>query len=595
MRYLISAILLTASLNSIAQWSVLDTATSSKHEKWFLVQKFSPEEWNASNFASKEEMQWFNDARYGMFIHFGLSTYIGKELSWGMCQTRKAPDRMGGGQGTVADSIWTKYPEEFVFADFDAKKWVDIAKRAGMKYIVSIAKHHDGFHLWDTKYSDFKVTNTPFGRDYLKEIADACHEAGMKFGIYYSQRDWYHPDYEPVDTSLIKSLKTPPFYEAREGVSEIKPGPNHQKYIDYQFNVVRELCTNYGKVDIFWFDACWWGGMFTADMWQSEKLTRMIRELQPGIIINNRASIPGDFDTPEQKIGTYQARPWESCITLCHTWSWSDTPSKTKKQLVNILTATACGNGNTLLSWGSQWGGAFDPKQIARLEELGDWLKEYGTAIYNTNGGPWYPESWGGSTYRNNQVFVHVTDEKTNRIVLPTLNNQLLSAKCLTGGEVTFEQTSELIIIDLARASRSEESTIIKLEFQNNIAGMSSKQKRLSKFADPLYGTLIFEKKNLKTKGVSTIKLKQTMNVTGIGINGLQSASKGKFTVEVSADGKTWKEITSSEISKDENWELSVSNFNAGIELPGVETKYVRISTADKVNFQIEKLSIYGK
>jgi alpha-L-fucosidase len=309
---------------SQAQWSIKGESTD-KNASWHLLQMFTPEQWEASNFASEEEMQWFNEARYGMFIHFGLSTYIEKDLSWGMCYTRKAPDR---GQGPIPDSVWTKYPQHFVFADFDAKKWVEIAQKAGMNYIVTIAKHHDGFHMWDTQYSDFKVTNTPFGRDYLKKIADACHEAGMKFGIYYSQRDWYHPDYAPVDTALIDVIAQPSYFKAKAGVNQVRAGATHQKYIDYQFNVVRELCTNYGKLDVFWFDAAWWGGMFTAEMWDSEKLTRMVRELQPGIIINNRASLPGDFDTPEQKIGMYLLRRWESCITLCKSWSWSPTPVK---------------------------------------------------------------------------------------------------------------------------------------------------------------------------------------------------------------------------------------------------------------------------
>ena len=176
---------------SMAQWSILEGDTS-KNEPYYMLQEFSQEEWEASNFASRNELNWFNDARYGMFIHFGLSTYKGKDLSWGICKTRKAPDQ---GTGPYPESVWTKWPGEFEFEHFNAEEWVAVAKKAGMKYVVTIAKHHDGFHLWDTKFSDFKVTNTPFGRDYLGEIADACHNAGMKFGIYYSQRDWYHPDY----------------------------------------------------------------------------------------------------------------------------------------------------------------------------------------------------------------------------------------------------------------------------------------------------------------------------------------------------------------------------------------------------------------
>jgi len=451
-----------------AQWSILGDTTT-KEAKWNLLQKFTPEEWNASNFATEQEIEWFNNARYGMFIHFGLSTYKGKDLSWGICKTRKAPDR---GSGPYPTSVWTKWPAKFMFEKFDAKEWVKIAQKAGMKYIVVIAKHHDGFHLWNTKYSDFNIMITPFGRDYLKELADACHETGMKFGIYYSQRDWYHPDYAPVDTALIDVIEKPPYYKAKAGVKKVWAGKTHQKYIDYQFNVVRELCTNYGKLDVFWFDACWWGGMFTAEMWDSEKLTRMVRKLQPGIIINNRVSIPGDFDTPEQKIGMYQLRPWESCVTLCGSWSWSPTPVKSKKTIIDMLTATACGNGNMLLSWGPKWDGAFDPVQMKRLEEVGDWLKLYGSSIYNTKGGPWYPEKWGGSTYRGNIVFLHITGKTGQELILSSIDNKIVGAKTLTRGQVNFSQSDETVIFDLTKIKKNVASVIIELTFENEIVGM---------------------------------------------------------------------------------------------------------------------------
>ncbi|MFV0592527.1 MAG: alpha-L-fucosidase [Draconibacterium sp.] len=586
------ALLLVEIYTCSAQWSI-KSQPGDKIKNGTQFQIFTPEGWEASNFATEKEMEWFNDARYGMFIHFGLSTYIGKELSWGMCYTRKAPD---GGHGPIADSVWTKYPEKFVFEDFDARRWVEIAQKTGMKYIVTIAKHHDGWHLWDTKYSDFKVTNTPFGRDYLKEIADACHEAGMKFGIYYSQRDWYHPDYAPVDTSLI--IKHTGSYRSKPkpGVKEIKMGPTHQKYIDYQFNVVRELCTNYGKVDVFWFDAVWHGGMFTADMWDAERLTRMIRELQPGIIINNRASVPGDFDTPEQKIGMYQQRPWESCMTLCSTWSWSDTPVKSKKELIRILTATASGNGNILLSWGPKWDGAFDPKQVERLEEVGDWLKKYGHTIYNTHGGPWYPENWGGSTYKGNKVYVHVTDVLTDRLLLPVLNNRLKSVKCLTGGEIEYEQSSKAIVFDLTNADDTNESIIAELEFENKIHGMAPHRGQLSKFSDPVYGSILWAKEELVGKEILCIDLKETVHATGIAIGELTQSIKQKVKVEVSLDGKEWKEIAK-EVPERGKWELTVSNFSAGIQLPGVDTRYIRIRTteSDSPEFHVKSIVVYGK
>lgn len=457
----------TLGISSImAQWSIKGETTDIDAH-WNLLQFFSEEEWESSNFASEEEMEWFNDARYGMFIHFGLSTYKGKDLSWGICETRKAPDK---GSGPYPDSVWMLWPQEFHLESLDAREWVKIAHRAGMKYIVAIAKHHDGFHLWNTGYSDFNIMNTPFGRDYLKELADACHEADMKFGVYYSQRDWTHPDYAPVDTALIEVIDPPPYYKAKPGVDEVKAGESHQKYIDYQYNVVRELCTNYGKLDVFWFDACWWGGMFTAEMWESEKLSRMIRELQPGIIINNRASIPGDFDTPEQKIGMYQLRPWESCVTLCGSWSWSPTPVKSKKKIIDMLSSTACGNGNLLLSWGPKWNGAFDPVQVERLEEVGEWLEQYGHTIYDTKGGPWHPEEWGGSTHRGNKAYVHVTELSRKALKLAPIRNKIKSAEIITGGEVSFSQSEQAVELDFKKLKEGNESIIVELTFEDQIA-----------------------------------------------------------------------------------------------------------------------------
>lgn len=282
------------------------------------VQPFTDVEWDASNFAAPADLQWFRDAKYGMFIHFGLSTHDNKNLSWGTCYTRKAPDT---GNGPVPDEVWQNWPNELRMEKFNARDWVATALAAGFKYLVAVAKHHEGFHMWDTAYSEFKVTNTPFKRDYLEELAKACNEAGLPFGIYYSQRDWYHPDYMPVD----------PMKVTLDGVRwGLKPGEtsplgeSHRKYIEYQFNVCRELCTKYGKVDIFWWDAAWWGGMFTAEMWDGEKLTRELRTLQPGVLMNNRCSVPGDFDTPEQQLGFYQDwRPWESCMCLETGWSYT--------------------------------------------------------------------------------------------------------------------------------------------------------------------------------------------------------------------------------------------------------------------------------
>ena len=424
-----------------------------------LVQRFADVEWAASNFAKPAELQWFRDAKYGMFIHFGLSTHDKGDLSWGSCYTRKAPDV---GNGPVPDEVWRNWPKEFSLEKFNASEWVSTAKAAGFKYLVVIAKHHEGFHMWDTAYSEFKVTHTPFRRDYLKELADACHASGMRFGLYYSQRDWYHPDYMPVDAAkvvqngvhwVLKSGETCPM------------GERHRKYIEYQFNACRELCTRYGKVDNLWWDAAWWGGMFTAAMWDGERLTRLVRTLQPGILMNNRCSVPGDFDTPEQRLGFFQDwRSWESCVCLEHGWSYTGAPPKAKDDLIRMLVNNVCCDGNLLLSWGPKWNGEFDSIQRDRLLEVGEWLRQNGQAVYGTRGGPWKFNKQLGSVRNGRTVYLHVLEWRGRELRLPAVSGStLISARLLHGKTLPSKQWDNQIVIEVAEADRVVPDTIIEL------------------------------------------------------------------------------------------------------------------------------------
>jgi len=231
-----------------------------------------------------------------------------------------------------------------------------------MKYLVFTTKHHDGFCMFDTKLTDYKITNSPFGRDVVKELADACHEANFRLGFYYSPPDWHHPDYRTA---------------------------NHPRYIEYLHGQLRELCSNYGRLDILWFDGL--GGKATD--WDAERLFKMIRTLQPHIIINNRCGLPGDFDTPEQRIGRFQTnRPWESCITIGRQWAWKPNDRlKSLKQCIDILVRCVGGDGNLLLNVGPMPTGEIEPRQVARLKEIGAWLARYGESIYGTRGGPFPP------------------------------------------------------------------------------------------------------------------------------------------------------------------------------------------------------------
>jgi len=450
------------------QWTVRESALKESSLKKVhqtdphLVHVIPDKEWDQSNFASAEDLEWFKNAKYGMFIHFGLSTFKNVDLSWGMISDRVMPDVPA--DGLYTKDVWSKFSESLRLENFSKESFVQILKETKVKYVVVVTKHHDGFHLWDTKYSDFKVTNTPYGKDFIREIVDACHEAEVKVGFYYSQRDWYHPDYCPVDPATADRTVYPPYFKSKEGM-EAKPGENHQKYIDYQFDVIRELCTNYGKIDLFWLDAFYWNGMFTADMWDAEALTRMIRELQPGTIINNRAGLPGDYDTPEGRIGMFQdTRPWESCLPLCNDWSYTPTPVKTPLEVFQKLQSTAIGDGNLLISWGMKWDGAWDESQKKSLLEVGKYLNKYDQSIFNTRGGIWLPATWGGTTFSQDKIYIHIISKpNSGKISLLKRPDFVLSnSKVLTGQSVSLTETETAYVIDLSAVKSIREPLIIE-------------------------------------------------------------------------------------------------------------------------------------
>jgi alpha-L-fucosidase len=383
--------------------------------------------------ASPEDVQAWRELKFGLFVHWGPVSLMGTEIGWSRGGERRG--RKDKSTGEIPVEVYDNLYKQFNPVEFNADEWMQIAKAAGMRYLVFTSKHHDGFSMFDSKLTDYKITNSPFKRDVVKELADACHKAGLKLGYYYSPVDWYHPDYRTA---------------------------NHQRYIEFMYGQLREICTNYGQIDIVWFDGL--GG--TAQDWDSENLFRMIRQLQPHVIINNRAGLPADHDTPEQRIGNFQNdRPWETCMTICRQWAWKPNDQmKSLKECIQTLVRVVGGDGNLLFNVGPMPDGRIEPRQVDRLKEMGDWLTKYGEAICGTRGGPIKTTAQLASTYKANTIYVHVFAWPGDTITLPALPRRVIESSLLTGGTVSVRQTDEAIEIRVPPQDRQEIDTIVKLD-----------------------------------------------------------------------------------------------------------------------------------
>ncbi|MBC7236076.1 MAG: alpha-L-fucosidase, partial [Chloroflexi bacterium] len=295
-------------------------------------------------------MQWWESARFGMFIHWGVYA-IPARGEWVMYQEH------------IPHQEYAPLAKQFSPTHYDPDEWVRLAKSAGMKYMVMTTRHHDGFSLFDSQVSDFTAPKTAAKRDLIREYVEACHRGGMRVGFYYSLLDWRYPAY-------FRGPKADP-----EGWKEL---------VDYVHAQVRELCSNYGRIDILWYDGGW---PYTAEDWRSAELNAMVRELQPEIIINNRSQLPEDFDTPEQHVRASEpGRPWEACMTLNDSWGYNqaDDNWKTPKQVLMYLVRCAHGGGNFLLNVGPQPDGAIPKESVRILETVGRWLERNGGSIYDT-------------------------------------------------------------------------------------------------------------------------------------------------------------------------------------------------------------------
>lgn len=381
-----------------------------------------------------ESVKAFQRDRFGMFIHWGPVSLKGVEIGWSRGCDRFDRKTVGCANTQEYDNLY----KNFNPVKFDAEQWVQIALDAGMKYMVFTTKHHDGFCMFDTGEHDFKITSeaSPFGRDIVDELSKACQKKGLKFAPYYSIADWWYVDqYEDYEKS----------------------------YQHYIHNQIFELCSKYGQIQALWFDA----GPNCPPI-DTVKLFKMIRTLQPDALINDRTLVlPGDYDTPEQKIGRFQTnRPWESCMTLGDGWAWNPNDRiKSLKECIYILVHTFAGGGNLLLNVGPMPDGRIEPRQVERLREIGQWLRQYGHTVLECQAGPFKSNPWCASAYKDNIIYLHLTRIRGGLpIVLPGLPLKIRHCTLLTGEKIRFEQSDKSVILQIEASEFDPIDTIVKME-----------------------------------------------------------------------------------------------------------------------------------
>lgn len=421
--------------------------------------------------AEKEaRMEWWKEARFGMFIHWGLyavpaGRYRGVNVTgiseWIMHKLNIPVDE------------YEKFATHFNPVKYDADEWVQIAKNAGMKYIVITSKHHDGFALWDSKISDWDIADaSPYKNDLLKLLAEACKKHDVKLCFYHSIMDWHHPHAQAM---------WEPFYNQWKGSSKVNP--DFPKYInDYMKPQLKELLTNYGDIGVLWFDGEWIPA-YTSEM--GKDIYNYVRSLQPDILINNRVDkgrrgmegmdmegdFAGDFGTPEQEIPDtgIPGEDWESCMTMNTSWGYKsfDDNWKSDTVLIRNLIDIVSKGGNFLLNVGPTAEGLIPQPSVKRLQAMGKWLKVNGESIYGAEASPVDHPAWGRYTTKEETVYAHIFDWPANGVIKVEKIGEIKEAHLLNSSgseELQFTEADGQYYIVLGETQPSEISSVVALE-----------------------------------------------------------------------------------------------------------------------------------
>lgn len=413
----------------------------------------------------EERTAWYRAAKFGMFIHWGPYSLASVEASWPIMVPK---------QGGITEAEYRALPERFNPANFDPDAWIDLARTAGQQYMVFTTKHHDGFCMFDSSYTDYKITRTPYGKDIVKQLAAACDARSMHLGFYYSPPDMHHPDFR--DTSKPASANW-------HGEPDRPEWPEYLQYMQLQLT---ELLTRYGPAVLIWFD-----GLNNQEKYDGRRFLQLIHSLQPATLVNDRIGVPGDYVTPEQFIPSAiptrevrfnavdqsvnkELKPgvpapedfqlWETCMTINNTWAYNanDHDYKSAQFLIQSLVEVASRGGNFLLNVGPRPDGTIQPEFQERLRAIGDWLTFNGESIYGTTYGPIQGEKGIRTTAKRDTVFVHLFDWPAGALELPDFKKKVLSAHLLATSEpLKFAQTESGTRIDLPAKGSAADVNVI--------------------------------------------------------------------------------------------------------------------------------------
>lgn len=423
-------------------------------------QSYNP---SSDNLLARKE---FQDNRFGMFIHWGASSVLGAG-EWVM------------NNRNIKVKDYTRLQQIFNPQQFDAAEWVGIAKKAGMKYIVFITRHHDGFSNWDTKYAEWKITNTLYGKDVLKQLAEECRKQGIKLGLYYSTLDWYRSDY-PYETG-----------RTGKGTGRTEKS-DYASYLQFMKNQLTELLTNYGEIMSVWFDGHWdqtnqegHADMTSRIDWKYEEIYSLIHRLQPQCMIGNNhhlepllgedfqmfeKDLPGQNKTGLSFQQASESLPLETCETINASWGYNITDNnyKTVKNLIHYLVNAAGLNTNFLLNVGPLPNGKIQQEFIDTLTAIGNWLQKNGETIYGTRGNIIAPQEWGVVTGKEKNLYAHILKRPaTNYVFLPGFKDKINHAWLISNKkEIRYKQLPEGLFIYLNESSWDDIDTIIELQIK---------------------------------------------------------------------------------------------------------------------------------